>query len=279
MEPVARAAPRAHDTALWAAAVAASGPAPDPSLPADWAKRMASSLRSDLDEGKGDRFLATLDAVVSKAAEVGNVSSWHQPVATLRREAVRDLGQERTKLFRAESLFERAHLLIGDHAERVQGRRRLEAEATFRALGELGRDVLAALDRAGIGRALATHLPNLRVSSAAVVVHTAGRPPASEDAGRLVIAWDRERGLRTFEGGVAFRAGQLLPESFFPARRHTLMVQPLCFGSEALGWCLLEMDPPRAVVCEEIPVPVGAALEATALRERLAATLAALRYQ
>jgi DNA-binding LacI/PurR family transcriptional regulator len=276
-EAVSRVPPRPHDTSVWAAATAASGPAQDPSLPTDWAERMASALRRDLEEGRGDRFLSTVDAVVSKAAEVCSVSAWHQPVATLRREAIRDLGPERTKVLLAETLFERAHLLIGDHAERVQGRRRLESEATFRALGELGRDLRVARDRPAVGQALAAHLPNLGVLSAAVVVHTAGRAPISGDDARVIVAWDREHGLRSFERGVSFRAGQLLPLAFRPAGRHTLMVQPLCYGDEVLGWCLLEMDPPRAVVCEEIPAQVSGALEATAVRERLAAALAALR--
>jgi serine phosphatase RsbU (regulator of sigma subunit) len=47
------------------------------------------------------------------------------------------------------------------------------------------------------------------------------------------------------------------------------MVQPLCFQTEALGWCLLEMDPPRAAVCEAIPAQISASLKATALQERL----------
>ena len=99
------------------------------------------------------------------AAEVGNVSAWHQPVATLRREVVRDLDAASLELLMAESIFERAHILIGDHAERVQGRRRLETEAAFRALEELGTDVRTSLDRPSIGRALAAHLPSLRISS------------------------------------------------------------------------------------------------------------------
>src|ERR1044071_1707501 len=49
------------------------------------------------------------------------------------------------------------------------------------------------------------------------------------------------------------------------------MVRPLCFQTEALGWGLLEMDPPRAAVCEAIPAQVSAALKATALQERLVA--------
>src|SRR6185312_15494163 len=230
-----------------------------------------SALRCDLDDGHGERFLATVDAVVSRAAEGGNVSTWHQPIATLRREVERDLGRETAKLLLAESIFERAHLLIGEHSERVQGRRRLETEATFRVLGELGGDVLTSVDRPSIGRALAAHLPTLRVSSAAIVVHAAERPPTSEDECRLIVAWDRERGLRTFNDGIPFRAGQLVPEPAKPPLRHTLMVQPLCFKNEALGWCLFEMDPPRAIVCEEIPEQVSAALKATALQERLVA--------
>jgi phosphoserine phosphatase RsbU/P len=262
---------RAAGPGAWATAAAANGPVLESLLPTDWADRMAASLRSDLEEGQGERFLATVDAVVSSAAEGGNVSTWHQPIATLRREVERDLGTDTAKLLFAESIFERAHLLVGEHAERVQGRRRLETEATFRALGELGGDVLTSLDRAEIGRALATHLPSLRVASAAIVVHPSDQPPTSEEECRLIIAWDRERGLRTFEEGIPFRAGQLVPETAKPSVRHTLMVQPLCFKNEALGWCLFEMDPPRAVVCEEIPEQVSAALKATALQERLIA--------
>src|SRR5206468_385197 len=41
--------------------------------------------------------------------------------------------------------------------------------------------------------------------------------------------------------------------------------------TEALGWCLLEMDPPRAAVCEAIPPQISAALKAAALQERLVA--------
>ena len=268
-EPVARAAPHGIDMAVWATAVAASGPAPEDALPGDWPLRLATALRGDLDEGKGQRFLATLDAIVSNAAEVGNVSVWHQPVAALRREAVRHLGQELSKLLLADSLFERAHILIGDHAERVQGRRRLEAETTYRALRDMGREVLGALDRAAIGRALAAHLANLRVAAAAVVVNAAGHPPAGEDDAHLIVAWDHEHGLRTFETGFSFRAGQLAPEPFLPPRRHTLMIQPLCFNNEARGWCVFEMDTPRAIVCEEIPQQLSVALEAAALRERL----------
>jgi phosphoserine phosphatase RsbU/P len=270
-ELTAAGARRASDPVAWANAIAASGPALETSLPADWAQQMVASLRTDLDDGRGETFLATVDAVVSRAAEGGNVSAWHQPIATLRREVEQDLSPEPAKLLFAESIFERAHLLVGEHAERAQGRRRLETEATFRALGQLGGDVLTSLDRPAIGRALAAHLPTLRISSAAVVIQRSDQPPTSEDECRLIIAWDRERGLRTFAEGVPFRAGELVPEAAKPPVRHTLMVQPLCFKDEALGWCLFEMDPPRGVVCEEIPEQVSAALKATALQERLVA--------
>jgi len=270
-EPTLVARPGGGGPTAWANAIATSGPALEAALPADWAAELAAALRSDLEDGRGETFLAALDALVSRGAEGGNVSAWHQPIAMLRREVERDLGPETAMLLFAESLFERGHVLVGEHAERVQGRRRLESEGTFRVLGELGGDVLTSLDRPAIGRALAEHLPTLRIASAAVVVHTSIEPPTSEDECRLIIAWDRERGLRSFADGIPFRAGALVPEAATPPVRHTLMVQPLCFKNEALGWCLFEMDPPRTVVCEEIPEQVSAALKATALQERLVA--------
>ena len=153
------------------------------------------AIRRDLDGGTSERFLSAVDDIVGGAAELGNVSAWHQPVATLRREVVRDLAAGTSQLALAESIFERAHILIGDHAEGTQGRRRLETEAVSRALEELGAAVRTSLDRPSIGRALAAHLPGLHVRSCVVVVHHAEHTPTGDDEARLIIAWDRERGL------------------------------------------------------------------------------------
>ena len=259
----------APDYAAWARVTAAQGPAADPSLPGDWAEQMVDAIRRDLEGATSDDFLATVDDIVGGAAELGNVSAWHQPVATLRREVVRDVPGT-TALALAEAIFERAHILIGDHAERTQGRRRLETEEASRALEELGTDVRTSLDRPSIGRALAAHLAGLHVHGCAVVTHQGERVPNGDDQVRLILAWDREHGLSNIEG-VEFRAAEIVPPAFRPPRRHTLMVQPLCFQTEALGWCLLEMDPPRAAVCEAIPAQISASLKATALQERLVA--------
>ena len=141
----------------------------------------------------------------------------------------------------------------------------------WRALEELGTEVRMSLDRPSIGRVLAARLPGLHVRSCAVVVHARRRPPTSNDEARLIIGWDQERGLSMFDGGVSFHARELVPDVFRPPRRHTVMVQPLCFQTEALGWCLLEMDPPRAAVCESIPTQISVSLKATALQQRLVA--------
>ena len=150
--------PRRPDYAAWAGATAARGPAPHPSLPRDWSERMVAAIRRDLERGRSGSFLATVDEIIGGAAEVGNVSAWHQPIATLRREVIRDLSATTAELALAESIFESTHILIGDHAERVQGRRRLATEAAFRALEDLGSDVRTSLDRPSIGRALAAAL-------------------------------------------------------------------------------------------------------------------------
>ena len=272
-EPPAYAGPNARrpNYGAWIQATAARGPTPDPSLPADWAARMVDSIGRDLEGGTSQRFIAAVDDIVGRAAALGNVSAWHQPVATLRREVLRDLAAGSDALALAESMFERAHILIGDHAERAQGRRRLETDAMWRALEEMGTEMRMSVDLPSIGRVLAARLPGLHIRSCAVVVHGMERPPTSNDQARLIIGWDEERGLSTFDGGVSFHARELVPDVFRPPRRHTVMLQPLCFQREALGWCLLEMDPPRAAVCESIPTQLSVSLKATAMQQRLVA--------
>jgi hypothetical protein len=272
-EAPAQASPneRRPNYGAWIQATAARGPAPDPSLPTDWAARMVESMGRDLEGGTSQRFIAAVDDLVGRTAALGNVSAWHQPVATLRREVLRDLAAGTDTLALAESIFERAHILIGDHAERAQGRRRLETEAMWRALEELGTEVRMSPDRPAMGRVLAAQLSGLHIRSCGVVVHRMDRPPTSNDEARLIIGWDQERGLSTFDGGVSFHARQLVPDVFRPPRRHTVMVQPLCFQTEVLGWCLLEMDPPRAAVCESIPTQISVSLKATALQQARAA--------
>ena len=107
------------------------------------------------------------------------------------------------------------------------------------------------LDRPSLGRVLAAHLSGLHIRSCGVVIRDMERPPTSNDEARLIIWWDQELGLSTFDGGVSFHARDLVPDVFRPPRRHTVMVQPLCFQTEVLGWCLLEMDPPRAAVANQ----------------------------
>ena len=261
-EPPAHGSPkeRRHDYGAWIQATAARCPASDPSVSEEWAARMVDALRRDLEDGTNQRFIATVDDIVGHAAELDDISAWHQPVVALRREVIRALAFGTDTLALAESIFERAHILMGDHAQRAQGRRRLETEAAWRALEELGTEVRTCLDRPSIGRALAAHLPGLHVRSCAVVVHPTDRPPTSNDEARLIISWDQERGLSTFDGGLSFPARELAPDVVRPQRRHTMMVQPLWSQREALGWCLLEMDSPRAAICESIPAQISASL-------------------
>src|SRR5579871_146437 len=262
---------RACDYEAWTRATVAGGPATDPSLPGDWPARLVDGLRTDLEDLTQDQFLETLDRLLGAAATLGNVSAWHQPVASLRREVIPDLVPGGPQVALAESTFERAHIMVGDHAERAQVERRFELETTTRALEGLAAEVQTSLDRPAIGRALAAHLPEMQVRNAAIVVHDGPGDPSADGSARMIVGWDLERGLSASTHGIEFRARDLVPEGFRPRRRHTLMVQPLFFRTEVLGWCLLEMDPPRTAISEAVPTQISGSLKAAALQEQVIA--------
>ena len=165
-------------------------------------------------------------------------------VATLRREAIRDLGRE------PRSCCSQSRSSSGAHpgwASTPSGRRGAGAWRPRRPSARWGSwaatcsPARSSGDRARPGRPSAGPCASRSCRGRPAP----DQPPTSEDECRLIIAWDGERGLRTFAGRVTLprrRAGSRGQPSR-PAAT-PLMVQPLCFKNEALGWCLFEMESP-----------------------------------
>jgi serine phosphatase RsbU (regulator of sigma subunit) len=201
-------------------------------------------------------------------AYLGNIHAWHSVVAALRARCVARLSGSRSDWMRADTVLERAHMLVSDVAERVQGRRRLDQEILLRTLQETGAELRAAFDKPSIERALVDHLPRAGVPSFYVALHGSAQP--SPDSGaELVMAHEGTHDLLLAGGTGArtFRSGDIVPRVLLPPRRHTMIVEPLFVGRDALGFCALEMGPPNGAFYETLREQVSAALSGARLLE------------
>lgn len=249
----------------WVAAARRAVPANDPSLPSDWADRMVDGLVGDLEQQTDHQLMLAMESILAATHGLGNITAWHGPVASLSQCASAAFADAPTVLNWICSSQLRAHLSIGQHAERVQGRRRLEAEALYRQLEATSSDVRTSLDTRGIADALAKHCPKLGVPSCYVTAHPSGATAATDVP--VVVSYDARQGDAFVEDRM-FRAGSLLAD-LRGGRRSTMVVQPLLFRNECFGSCFIEVGPEQGIVYTSLSEQLSTALKAGQLARSL----------
>lgn len=226
-------------------------------------ERLVDALLGDLQHGSEHLFPMTVDGVVRQTAHLGPIAAWHHTISRLRCETVTHLAGSVRAWLRAETVFEQAHLVISGLAEHAQAKRRLEKENLIRALEEMSVAVRTALDIPQLRAALASHLPLLRISSLFVARHD--ELPGPDDCSEALLAYQEEAGLHPEGAGRIFRTGEVVPTDLRPPWRHSVMVQPLFFNDQPLGFCVIEIGSRDVSVFKTIPELISTALKAIEL--------------
>lgn len=252
--------------ARWANAMRRSSPRSMVEREASWAEDLAKALDADLSGQTEDAFLARINQFLSDVDELDSVPEWHDVVLVLRASCVPRLRDDSLRWAKAESLFERAHLLVAAVAERVQGQRRFELQELLQLLNESSRGVKNLHEDQAVMRMLLTHLPRLRIPS----FHVARAPeqPTPDAEARLVVAYDAVHGPRIAEE-VPFCVGEWLPPGFGPSSRHTVIVQPVTFGGGGSGFCVAELGSTMGIVYESLREMLNAGLRNAHLLRQL----------
>ena len=251
----------------WAKAMRRASPRSMTRREPAWAEDLAVALDTDLAARSEDAFLGKITQIVGSADDLDSVPEWHDVILVLRESCVALLHDDSQCWVKAESLFERAHLLIAAAAERIQGHRRFELQEMLQLLNEARREVKDLRDDQQVLRALAAHLPRLRIPR--FYVARAAKPATPSSEAKLVVAYDAERGSRIVEG-VTFRNGDWLPTSFAPSTRHTVIVQPVAFGGGSSGFCVAEVGSTMGIVYESIREMLDAGLRNAHLLRQIA---------
>jgi DNA-binding LacI/PurR family transcriptional regulator len=255
----------------WANTMRRASPRSTAQLEDSWANDLALALDGDLASQTEDAFLAKVAVMVNNAAEFDSVPEWHDVIQALRASCVPCLREDSQRWVKAESLFERAHLLVAAVAERVQGQRRIELQELLTLLNEISREVRSLHEESAVTRVLAVHLSRLRIPSFYL-----GRAPRRLDPdaeASLLLAYDVERGSRVLEE-LPFRAGEWVPVDLRPRARHTMIVQQLVFGEGASGFCVAEMGPTVGIVYESVREMLNSSLQNARLLHLLAQAVA-----
>jgi signal transduction histidine kinase/DNA-binding LacI/PurR family transcriptional regulator/AraC-like DNA-binding protein len=222
------------------------------------------SFLEDIKEN-GNSFLSVLlDALQRSASAEEPISKWHSAISALRNQVLPCL--EETEVTRAENLFQQARVVIGETSQRDQALQRLYAEQRAQILSDLNQMLSATIDSTELLDILANALPQLSIPRCYLSLYEDPLVPTTWS--RLVMAYDEFGQINLDSTRMRFRSPALVPEGVLPAdRRFSLVVEPLYFRKDHLGFVLFEADSHQEDVYEILRGQISGALKRTRLAE------------
>jgi PAS domain S-box-containing protein len=234
-------------------------------------------LQSDQGGSSGGRslYLSALDQVLRRVDEAGDDAVAVQDVLSAMRKHIQPyLAGD--ALSRAEDLWQQSRVSVGLMAYQAQARRYAEAEQQAAAARAMATELLNVFDVPTLADVLARELPQLSIPSCYLSLY--------DDAGavsrqsRLVMAYDEHGRVEIEPGGCVFPSRQLVPAGMLSRDRpYSIVVEPLYYGGQHLGFIVFEVGPTYSSVYEMLREEISSALWSIHLwaeRQRTQAALA-----
>jgi PAS domain S-box-containing protein len=247
------------------------------------AEQLLDAFADALGGESSGAFLSALDAILSQTvAAGGDVMSWRAMLSAMGRHLLPYLDEDSAS--RAESLWLRARVLLGETARRVQGYQVLQADVRTRTLWQVGSALITTLELKDSLNVLAEGLPRVGIPSIYLSLYQDPQPyeypqPAPEWS-RLVLAYEetspsdsvgdsgRSKRIDLDVEGQRFPSRCLVPEDLLPQdRQYCLVVRPLFFQQSQIGFVLFEVGQRELAICETLSTQISSTLQGARLLE------------
>jgi len=227
-------------------------------------------LKSFLAESQGKssgKFLSLFSNVLQQTASLSDVFlRWHEILSTLRQFAISQLSDMESRL-RVENLTQQARILIAESARRYYAYQSLQVDEKLRILGEISQSLNIITTIAELADTLERALQMLKIHSYYVFLYE--DPGNPEGLARLIFSYENNRHSSLEQDKVLFPASQLLPAGLLTKdRQYNLVVEPLFFRDDQLGYAVFEADPREEAIYEILGGQISATLKRAMLTER-----------
>lgn len=236
-------------------------------LDADWAEQLVNAFANGMNHPAASGLLAAVDKISRQIITQGTpVSALQGPLSVLRRQT----QFQGPSSWRAEDLWQQARVFLGEAALRQQAQQRAEAEAEDAILRHIGETMIVTFDVARLLDLVARELPRLGIHQCYVALYEGTGGPS--EYARLVLAQKDGHRIPLEAGGQRTLARNLVPTELLPEGRYQLLVMPLHFSDELLGFVVFEITLQRKVeaVYEVLRSQLSSALKGAQLIRHVA---------
>ncbi|WP_438019387.1 SpoIIE family protein phosphatase [Sorangium sp. So ce315] len=229
-----------------------------------WPGELLSALEEEL-AGQEGRFLEALKGVLDDAAREGVALDQFQGAVTLLRARLRR-ASEGAQHDDIERLWHACRALIAHASARAEAERRLQIELASVHLSWTGRCLSTCLSLPVLRRTLATELPGLSLTRAAVSLFNDSHDPRDPRRATLKPFFLMEDGRDVEPPRGSFPARCLAPPGFLrSAERWSVFAMPVTFGeAERYGIAVLGGGA-NEMVYDTLRLQLGSALKAVAM--------------
>ncbi len=206
-----------------------------------------------------------------------NLEDWQGLLLVIQQGVAPQLATEEAR-YRGHHLLDQGRLLIQQLLYQRAQATQLVAERSNRAVNRLGQQLITTFDSAMLCRLLNQALPEIGIGHGYLVEYQHNGHdnrhedvPESAEPGdgfseqaRLLLAFNQttiNTELANPGAAIHFTARDLLPPGSLPTEaRFSLLVQPLVFANQRLGYFLLEMGDLHTSACEALQMYLSSAL-------------------
>ncbi len=232
-----------------------------------WLGEIIEAFQDDLQIGKHTHFLTTLDEILRQVVKTErSIAAWSMALSAMRSAMLPHLAQDQILL--AEDLWVTAQIMISEAAQQSQRSQITQLERQMRLLNGLQESLITTFNITEVMDTLAREIPQLGIPSCYLSLYE--NPQRPTDAARLYLALasDSKRFELPDEKQV-FPSLQLVPPEIWPDRSFSMIVEPLYFREEQLGFALLEIGPHQGSIYETLRGEISSALQAGHLVQRV----------
>lgn len=233
----------------------------------DQAAAVARAFVETVELGDPARFAEQLYGLADRATRAGgDVSIWQNVVSALRDHVAQILAAFPGAEARIETIWHLARMRLSELAERLRAEQVIRLTRHVQAMRRVGEAVLPALNIAEIMQVAADELANMDIEAAYVSLFDGDR--MSEEA-TLVLSWE-QGDAQPSSAPRRFPSRQLVPDlEKLRARRRSLVVEPIYFQTEQLGFAVFQMGPRDGLVYETLREQISSALKRGRLLKQL----------
>ncbi len=242
-----------------------------PGVGSGWLPTFVQSLLAALETGERQAFQSTLEMILtSEIRQDATLANWQQILSAITPDILTSLPQPIAQ--KAVGLLEQARLMVSERQRRQEGIKRLQAERQAFALHHIGQELITTFDLDTLAELVKTRFPELGIPGCSVVLFD--NPADSISVSSRPVA---EKRLHVLTGyGAGFPTGKPAITPCQPVDEHltnlkaagTLIVEPLDFQDQHLGYIVFEIGPLDGMLYEKLRSYLSSAIKGALLFQR-----------